>query len=277
MARGDSFRVKFWGVRGSIASPGASTLRYGGNTACVEMRCGQCLIVFDAGTGLRPLGSMLAQDGPVSGDLYLTHTHFDHICGLPFFAPAFNPDSHLRIWAGHLAPESNLCDALRSMMRPPLFPVPIEIFRAKIDYIDFRVGEVLRPHPDVTIRTALLNHPDRATGYRVEFGGKAVCYVTDTGHVPGHPDANVLNLIRDADIVIYDAMFTEEEFRARATWGHSTWNEGVRLCEAAGAKRLVLFHHDPERDDAALDAIAAELEAARPGSLVAREGMVLTP
>ena len=273
----DDFRVKFWGVRGSIACPGPGTVRYGGNTPCIEMRCGGCLIVFDAGTGLRALGKLLAKDGPVSGDLYLTHTHFDHVLGLPFFAPAFHPESHLRIWAGHLAPERNLCDVLRTMMQPPLFPVPLEIFKARIEYIDFRMGEQLRPHSDVTVRTAPLYHPDGATGYRVEYRGKVVCYITDTGHVPGHLNANILELIAGADIVIYDAMFTEEEFRLKESWGHSTWNEGVRLCEAAGARQLVVFHHDPEREDDALDAIAAELEAARPGSVVAREGMVLHP
>ena len=277
MAQEGDFRVKFWGVRGSIACPGRQTLRYGGNTACVEVRCGACLVVLDAGTGLRELGLELAKQGPVTGDLYLTHTHYDHVCGLPFFAPAFNPESELRIWAGHLAPQANLCDTLRAMMRPPLFPVPIEIFRARISYNDFVVGETLRPHEDVTIRTAPLYHPDGSTGYRVEYAGKAVCYVTDTGHVPGQLDRNILRLIRGADIVIYDSMFTEAEFAERPGWGHSTWNQGVRLCDAAGAKRLVTFHHDPERDDDALDAIAAELEQARPGSLVAREGLVLTP
>ena len=277
MGQDGDFRVTFWGVRGSIACPGPATVRYGGNTACVEMRCGGCLIVFDAGTGLRPLGHLLAKNGPVSGDVYLTHTHFDHIVGLPFFAPAFNPDSHLRIWAGHLTPDRNLCNVLRSMMQPPLFPVPLEIFKARIEYVDFQVGEILRPHNDVLVRTAALNHPDGATGYRVEYRGKVVCYVTDTGHVPGRLDPRILELIAQADIVIYDAMFTDTEFADRSSWGHSTWNEGVRLCEAAGARQLVLFHHDPERDDAALDAIAAELAQARPGSVVAQEGMVLSP
>ena len=277
MAGEADFRVKFWGVRGSIACPGPATLRYGGNTPCIEMRCGGCLIVFDAGTGLRALGNLLAKDGPVAGDLYLTHTHLDHIQGLPFFAPAFHPDSRLRLWAGHLPPENNLCDVLRTMMQKPLFPVPIEIFRAKVEYNDFDIGVPLRPHSDVAVHTARLNHPDRATGYRVEYKGKVVCYVCDTGHVPGQPDPEILKLIEGADIVIYDAMFTEEEFRARSSWGHSTWNEGVRLCKAAGARQLVAFHHDPDHDDDMLDAIAAELAEALPGSVVAREGMVLTP
>ena len=162
-------------------------------------------------------------------------------------------------------------------MCPPLFPVPVEIFRARVDFNEFQCGDTFHPHPGVIIRTAPLDHPDGATGYRVEYGGKSICYVTDTNHVPGQPNEDILGLIQGADIVIYDAMFTEEEFARCATWGHSTWQEGARLCAAAGAKTLVIFHHDPCRTDDALDAIGVAANTARPGTVVAREGMVLTP
>ena len=271
------FTVRFWGVRGSIAAPGPDTVRYGGNTSCVEVRCGENLFILDGGTGLRPLGEALAAEGPLDADVFFSHTHFDHICGIPFFSPAFNPDSIFRMRAGHLRPDFTLCEVLQSMMRPPLFPVPMEIFKAEVSFSDFLCGEVLRPRPGVTIHTAPLNHPDRATGYRIEYGGRSVCYVTDTAHVPGHPNQSILRLIQGADLVIYDAMFTEEEFACRPSWGHSTWNEGARLCDLAGAGRLVLFHHDPARDDAALDQIAAEAARARPGTVVAREGLVIEP
>lgn len=278
MSGESDFSVRFWGVRGSIACPGRETLRYGGNTACVEVRCGSHVLVFDGGTGLRPLGEALVREvGALDTDLFLTHTHFDHICGIPFFSPAFDPSSRIVTWAGHLLPDDDICRVLKSMMASPLFPVPLEIFRARVEFRDFNAGEQLSPRAGITIRTAALDHPDGATGYRVDYAGRSFCYVTDTSHVPDHPNGEILDLIRDADFVVYDAMFTEEEFRERPTWGHSTWNEGVRLCDAAGARTLVLFHHDPGRNDDALDAIGEQLERARPGSLIAREGMVLCP
>jgi phosphoribosyl 1,2-cyclic phosphodiesterase len=129
----------------------------------------------------------------------------------------------------------------------------------------------------VTLRTAPLNHPNRATGYRIEYQGKSICYVTDTEHVPGAPDANVLSLIDGADLVIYDSTYTDEEYPRFKGWGHSTWQEGARLCDAAKAKRLVIFHHDPAHDDAFMDGIAADAERVRPGTVVAREGLTLSP
>jgi phosphoribosyl 1,2-cyclic phosphodiesterase len=163
------------------------------------------------------------------------------------------------------------------MMAAPLFPVPIDIFTAETSYHDFTAGENLTPRAGVTIRTAALNHPNRATGYRIEFGGRSICYVTDTEHVPGKPDRNVIDLVRDADIFIYDSTYTDEEFPRFVTWGHSTWQEGIRLANAAGVKTLVIFHHDPSHDDSIMDEIASAAEQSRPGTLVAREGMVLRP
>jgi len=276
------FSVKFWGVRGSIACPGPDTVRYGGNTSCLEIRCGDRLFIFDAGTGLRLLGQSLMEKslkdgGGVDACLYLTHTHFDHICGLPFFAPLFVPGNHFRLAAGHLKPETGLKQVLVEMMMAPLFPIPPSVFQAQVSYTDFAAGEALSPGGDVVIRTAPLNHPNRATGYRVEYDGRSICYITDTEHVIGAPDQNILGLIQGADLVIYDATYTDDEYPAYAGFGHSTWQEGVRLADAAAVKTLVIFHHEPSHDDDQMDAIAAEAEAMRPGTVVAREGMVLTP
>jgi phosphoribosyl 1,2-cyclic phosphodiesterase len=284
-AAGDFF-VRFWGVRGSIACPGHAYERYGGNTSCLEVRCGPHVLIFDCGTGLRPLGKHLmteaqGEDGPGTAgaeiDIFLTHTHHDHIAGIPFFAPAFCAASKVRFWAGHLKPEDSLHEVLCKFMAAPLFPVPPAIFGAQVEYLDFRAGETLEPHEGVVLKTAPLNHPNRATGYRVEYGERAICYVTDTEHVQGERDPNVVELIRDADIVVYDCSYTDEEYPKFAGWGHSTWQEGVRLVEAAGAERLAIFHHDPAHDDAFMDRVAAEAEARRPGTVVAQEGMVLAP
>ena len=274
----DRFLIRIWGVRGSIAAPGPATARYGGNTSSIEVRCGDRLILLDAGTGVRYLGNQLVAETPLDADIFFTHTHFDHVCGLPFFKPFFQPQNAFRLWAGHLGGGMTLHRVMRDFMTAPLFPVPPEVFKATMAYRDFPAGDTLAPAPGIVVRTAVLNHPDGATGYRIEYGGKSVCYVTDTEHLPGIPDRNVLALIEGADIVIYDCMYTDEEYaRAYVGWGHSTWQEAVRLCRPAGVKQLVVFHHDPDHDDDRLDAIGREVQAAMPGAVMAREGMVLTP
>ncbi|HSA88432.1 MAG TPA: MBL fold metallo-hydrolase [Burkholderiales bacterium] len=270
-----TFSVRFWGVRGSIACSGPLTARYGGNTSSLEIRCGERMLLFDAGTGLRYLGNSLNTSEPIDADLFLTHTHFDHVAGLPFFKPFFKPQNRWRLWAGHLQEGMTLRRVLGEFMMSPLFPVPPQVFRARMEYREFRAGDTLRPADGIAVRTAPLNHPDGATGYRVDYGGRSICYLTDTEHVPGALDRNILGLIAGADLVIYDSMYTDAEYETYVGWGHSTWQEGVRLCRAAGAKRLAVFHHDPEHDDEMLDGIAREVARELPGSIVARDGLVV--
>lgn len=271
------YTVRFWGVRGSIACPGPDTVRYGGNTSCVEIRCGERIMVFDGGTGLRLLGNELMRAGrPAELDLFYSHTHFDHICGLPFFAPCYNSRSRIRIWAGHLNGRG-IESVLNKMMIEPLFPIPMGIFKAQLDFCDFAAGKQLKPHRGIRLATGPLNHPNGATGYRIEYAGKVVAYITDTEHHPGALDVNILALIQRADMMIYDATYTDAEFPQHKDWGHSTWQEGVRLADAAGVRTLVIFHHDPGHDDAFMDRVAAEAAIVRPGTIVAREGLVLRP
>jgi len=277
LAGDDEFLVRFWGVRGSIAVPGSDTARYGGNTSCLEVRCGQHLLIFDAGTGLRPLGLSLLGQGPLDADLFLTHTHFDHVNGLPFFVPAFIKGNKLRLWAGHLLPQYTLKYVLSEMMMAPLFPAPVEVFQARMTYHDFTAGQTLTPRPGVNLRTAPLNHPNNATGYRIEFGGKAICYITDTEHQPGKIDQAIVDLVKGADIMIYDATYTDQEYPKFQGWGHSTWQEGAKIADAAGVKTYVIFHHDPGHSDAFMDQVAADAAKARPGTVVAREGLSLSP
>jgi len=265
--------IKFWGVRGSIACPSASHIQYGGNTSCLEVTVGEHHFILDAGTGIRNLGKVFAKRGMRKSTLLLTHTHWDHINGFPFFQPAFAPGNTLRIMAGHLHDKGGVKEVIASQMDNPMFPVPLEAMQAEMKFEDFVAGDSFKLSPEVNIRTAPLNHPNGATGYRIEYGGKSFCYVTDTEHVPGQLDQNILGLIEGADLVVYDSTYTEEEFPDRKGWGHSTWNEGMKLCREAGAKQFAVFHHDPDHDDAFMADIERQVREEWHEAFVARENM----
>ncbi|MBF0247772.1 MAG: MBL fold metallo-hydrolase [Alphaproteobacteria bacterium] len=271
-----TIKVKFWGVRGSIACPSANHIKYGGNTSCVEIDADGHRLVMDAGTGIRGLGKTFLKDNVADIHLLLTHTHWDHINGFPFFIPAYDPRRKLHIMAGHLRGREGIQNVLATQMDNPMFPVPLSAMQARMRFEDFEAGDSFDIYEGVHVRTTLLNHPNGATGYRIEHGANAVCYVTDTEHVPGKPDQNILSLIEGADLVIYDSTYTEAEFPSKIGWGHSTWNVGVELCRMAGAKSMAIFHHDPEHDDAFMDKLEAEAQAEWPHCFAAREGMELT-
>lgn len=281
-----SFKVKFWGVRGSIPMPSRKHMIFGGNTSCIELGLGGHRVILDAGTGIRELGRWLERKGSRRAHLLLSHTHTDHINGFPFFGPAYARDHELVIMAGHLGGTAAACpdgapvdlpppegieSVLNMLMYRPLFPVPLCDMGASIRFEDFVAGDRFELAPGIRVRTAPLNHPNGATGYRVEYGGRAFCYVTDTEHRPGAPDERILSLIEGADLVAYDCTYTDLEFADKVGWGHSTWEEGVRLCRAAGARRLAIFHHDPDHDDDAMFQIERAAKAMWPGAFVARE------
>jgi phosphoribosyl 1,2-cyclic phosphodiesterase len=266
--------VRFWGARGSIPRPGADADRYGGNTCCVEVRCGDTIIIFDAGTGIRLLGNTLEQDTKaIDVDIFLSHCHIDHVIGLPFFAPLLKKDNRIHLWAGNLLPEMKVKDAINRLLSFPLFPIGMEAFQATIECRDFRAGDVLNPRPGVVLQTAPLRHPGRATGYRLEFGGRSIAYLTDTECGDASIDQGIVGLAKNADLMIIDATYTDNEIPSHSGWGHSSWQQCARLADAANAKRLCLFHHDPDHDDVFLDEVALAAQTARPGTLVAREGM----
>ncbi len=276
MTEANQFTVEFWGVRGTLPTAGAATLQYGGNTSCIYVRCAGHSFILDAGTGITLLADALQTQNI---DILLSHTHIDHILGLPFFAPAYHSSRRIRLWAGHLKPTHTLRGVVEMLMQPPLFPLTPNDFKADVQYHDFVAGEELYADEwsqfGIRIKTCLLAHPDRATGYRIEQDGKSVCYITDYEHTLGIVDPALVDFVRGADCMIYDATYTDEEFEKFKGWGHSTWQQGVRIAEAGNVKKLVLFHHNPEASDAILHARTAQILAALPGTLLAKEGLVV--
>ena len=263
-------KVRFWGTRGSIAAPGPTTARYGGNTSCVELRASDgTLIVLDCGTGARELGLHLVrtEPQPYRIHLFIGHTHWDHIQGFPFFVPAFLPGTELNIYAP-LGFQHGLEEAMAGQMEYSYFPVKLRELRSRIHFTEldegfFRVGEVL-------VETQYLNHTAPTIAYRMSTGGATIAYVTDhepfwstEGRVSRHPgDERHIEFLRGANLVVHDAQYTEEEYRGgKVGWGHSSVDYAVDVALAAGVDRLVLFHHDPTHDDATMDAMQATARA----------------
>ena len=265
--------IKFWGVRGSIPAPGTSTVRFGGNTSCVEVRSGDDLCIFDMGSGLRALGQSFGPK-PAKASMFLSHYHWDHIQGLPFFGPAYNPGSTIDIY-GPVRDGRDVRNILSGQMVAPYFPVTIDAFRAKLGFHTITGGQTVMVGK-LAVRADELHHPNGVLAFRIECDGKSVVYATDTEHGTAADEA-LVSLARGAEALVYDAMYTEDEYRKGKTgWGHSTWVAGLRLCEQAGCKRLVLFHHEPTRNDDALEALVGEASAHGDRAVVAREGETLT-
>lgn len=272
----NQFTVHFWGVRGSIACPGQSTVRYGGNTSCIEMQVGGHRLIFDGGTGLRVLGQSLLPQMPLEASIFFTHSHWDHIQGFPFFTPAFVKINRFNIY-GAIAPNgSTIEQRLNDQMLHPNFPVPLQIMGADLKFCDLEIGESVQIG-EVLVENALLNHPGEAVGYRVNWNGLAAAYITDTEHFPDRLDENVLWLAQNADLMIYDSTYTDEEYcsekSSKVGWGHSTWQEAIKIAKAANVKKLVIFHHDPLHDDNFMDQIKEDTACQFPNSVVAWEGL----
>lgn len=274
----NQFTVQFWGVRGSIPCPGSNTVRYGGNTPCVAMQVGGKRLVFDCGTGVHVLGQSLLPQMPVEGHIFFTHSHWDHMQGFPFFTPAFIKGNQFDIY-GAIAPDgSTIEQRLNDQMLHPNFPVPLQIMQATLQFHNIKPGKAIYVD-DIVIETAPLNHPGEAVGYRVNWRGGAAVYITDTEHFPDKLDENILWLARDADILIYDSTYTDEEYYSpkspKIHWGHSTWQEAVKIAKAANVKTLVIYHHDPSHDDDFLDNVGKQAVDKFPGAIMAREGLIL--
>ncbi|MFZ4579715.1 MAG: MBL fold metallo-hydrolase [Myxococcota bacterium] len=273
-----AFQLKFWGVRGSIPAPGPTTVRYGGNTTCIDVRCGDMRLAIDGGTGARAFGDELARTGnPVDLTFLMTHLHLDHVQGFPFFAPFLMSGHRLRIYSA-LHNHAGVEDVLRQLLAQPAFPISMEELRADISFLRLTPGDTLR-FGDVTVKTTSLHHPGGVVGYRFEFDGRVYAHCSDWEHpADGSLDPAIIELIRGADLCSIDSTYTEDEYNgvrgpSRRGWGHATHEAALRHSDAAGVKRLLLFHHEPARTDDDLDAIAARLLAGRDDVTIVREGM----
>ena len=262
-------KVKFWGSRGSIATPGAKTLRYGGNTACVEVRYHNSVVVFDCGTGIREFGNSLENEfngTPIHVHLFVSHTHWDHIQGFPFFMPAYNSTNVITIY-GLFSADRTLEKALREQMEPTFFPLPMDHLKSRIEFVEFtRAVEI----DGATVTTKRLNHPGFASAFRIDVDGKSVVYMTD--HEPycslfGDTVENrareqeLTDFARGADIYIREAQYDSEEYDAHRGWGHGTFEHALLAARDAGVANLVICHHDPMHDDDCLDRLYAECQA----------------
>jgi phosphoribosyl 1,2-cyclic phosphodiesterase len=253
--------ARFWGVRGSIPTPGPQTAEIGGNTSCVEVRAGGRLIIFDGGTGLRVLGNSLLKELPIEAWLFFSHVHWDHIQGFPFFTPAFIKGNTIHLHGGHKV-SGTLEETLAGQMENPSFPVHLTEMGAKMSFHDLFEGQVVEiPAKDgddaIRISNTRGNHPNGVYAYRVDFRGKSIMYATDTEHY-SIVDPKLKRLATGVDVLIYDSQYTPEEYAGecgggpKTGWGHSTFAAAAELAKAAGVKQLVLYHHDPGQDDAAV-------------------------
>ena len=266
-------RLKFWGVRGSIPTPQIENLKFGGNTPCLEVRtAGNDCVIFDAGSGIRALGQTLMQEAagaPIDVKIFLTHFHWDHIQGIPFFAPLFGPKNHISFLSGSTG--RPLQETLEGQMAKPYFPIDFSQVAAKRDFQQiengrcFDVGALkVRPFP--------LNHPQGASGYRIEANGAVIVYATDYEHGVSGSDAILCEYAQDADILICDAQYTPAEYETHRGWGHSTWENAVLLARHARAQHLILFHHDPLHDDQTMMRISQDARVHFENTTAAWEG-----
>ncbi len=256
-------RIKFWGVRGSIPTPGESTLRYGGNTPCVEIECGNTLVIIDAGSGIRELGNALLQRRELNEyHLLITHTHWDHIQGLPFFVPIYMPGKKVHIYGCHGA-SSTLEEVLTDQMELPFFPKTLNDVRTQIQFHEVDEGEFSLN--DIAIKTMFTNHPGVCLAYRLEWQGATLVYLCDNepyDRLAGpleeaRIDKRLIAFSRHAHLLIIDCAYTLEEYQQRRGWGHGCVDDVVKIGKAAQVKRMALFHHDPSHNDLKIDAMIA--------------------
>ncbi len=270
-------RIKFWGVRGSTPTPQPENMRYGGNTSCVEVRVGERIYVFDCGTGFRCLGQQLLQEfatRPVFAHIFVSHFHWDHIQGFPFFRPLYDKPEDRYCLHGS-SRHRDFKEVMEGQMTAPYFPVDLREMRAHREFYGIDEGKIALD--DVTVQTMWLNHPQGSLGFRLESKDGVFVYATDNEPGNAQFDKNLRKLAAGADILVYDAQYLPEEYEARRRgWGHSHWREAVNVVMESGAKDLVLYHHDPDHSDVCIDRVVKEASNYYPKVRAAAEGMEIT-
>ncbi len=263
---GDTMTAKFWGVRGTLPVPGQKSLRYGGNTSCVSLNfSGAPMMIFDAGSGIKSLSDHLMSKGErITAKIFISHPHWDHINAIPFFVPLYVPGNEFEI-LGARHGDISMRELMSAQMDGIYFPITIREFGARVFFRD--LGEETLEFDGVTVKTILLSHPGNCLGYRVEYAGKSLCYITDNemfqhgqpGHNPGYID-RLADFCRGTDALITDTTYTEAEYPAKTGWGHSSIGQVANLASRAEPKMLYMFHHDPDQDDNAIDAKYEEMQ-----------------
>lgn len=269
------FTVTFWGVRGNFPAPGAKTLRYGGNTACVEVQVGHQHLIFDGGTGLASLGHALTEQGePLKSHLFFTHTHWDRIQGFPFFLPAFAPSTHLDIYGAAGLNGASIKQQLMNQMLRPHFFTPLQTMDGHMTFHDIQAGETIQLG-DVVVETISLNPKTRALGFRVTWNYRTLVYATDTDPTQESGDPNLVFWADGADLLIFDGTYADTAYADPIAKHLIPFKQGVQVAQMARVKRMVLFHHDPLQSDEQLDDLEHEVQAHFPHTQIAYEGLTL--
>ncbi|PSR14200.1 MBL fold metallo-hydrolase [filamentous cyanobacterium CCP3] len=270
-----SFTLTFWGVRGNIPAPGADTVRYGGNTACVEVLVGGQRLIFDGGSGLRVLGChLMQQEQPVEAHLFFTHTHWDRIQGFPFFSPAFVPTTQLHIYGAPALNGASIKQRLMDQMLRPNFFKPLQTMAASMSFHNIAAGDAISLG-DVVVEPWSLNCHTSALGYRVSWQDRVLVYATDTDPTQTSLDPNLLMLASGADVLIFDGTYADAAYSDPNGSGLAPWHLGIEVAQASQTKQLVLFHHNPCHSDDYLDQLERQVQTSFASTRLAREGMTL--
>ncbi|OEF96858.1 MBL fold metallo-hydrolase [Desulfuribacillus alkaliarsenatis] len=285
-----SVNIRFWGVRGSKPTPGRQTMGFGGNTSCVQVQIGERILLFDGGTGLAEFGNHMlkkqqlnASNGvlpKIEADIFFSHLHWDHIQGLPFFVPMYVPGNIFHLY-GENKENLNFQEVIEMQMKPPHFPITMKMMKASYHFHEVSSGETIDIGDGIKITSFAVKHPNDCLAYRVNYEGVNIVYCTDTEPMEGAQEEQFLSFVNGADVLIYDTHYTNQEYLGtnddppKKGWGHSTWQEGVRICRNAGIYQFVMFHHKENRSDQEMQQLESQVQEIFPRTAAAREGMVI--